>query len=446
MLETPNTNLLPDIDVDSTPRVSPFFIDRASLWSVFSSLSVLLAFLLLHVLAALRAPLDHITKTEFYKPEMHPGISSCDIDFTLGALQPLHHFIKLHFSIVSDTVSTPLNLPFGVVVYLAEISDRFVTHTRTREFRNLTARFNKGQNHSLSQRLLHIPIHQFNLLQGRMNIRTDVQKVRAIVFTWELFNPSAVRYARTAKLLSSILIGYLLGVFIFYSKFDSDIWTQCFLIVLGITGVIASDPLGILTRLKLPLFLSLDVLPALFVCLYRAFLLLGLELLRSRSTKPSIQFLACLILFFASYAIVDGLANSERRAQIAQETTFSLPNEIARSQIGIVYLIIALGYCAVAAISSDRPGARKLLFFAVSTVLTGIVTVVVQIWPVWDGSAKQYSLFPQMLMSGVHSSFVAITLFMFHCVGDPDYRGIYGKETETDLEVDPSQSGGRDPV
>jgi hypothetical protein len=398
-------------------------------------------FFVLHLLAAIWRPSDYARKDEFYTPQIPEGSSTYNADVTLAGLQPSHCFVRLNFSLLSETISNTSTVEFDIVFRVAQVSKFFVTRSQSLEFRKLTAQFPKGKNRSSSHRLLQVPVHKMDAFQGRLTIQTDFEKIRGFALSWEFFNPSAVRFVRVARLLSSVLIAYLLIVFLFYSKFESELWTQYFLVAVAVAGIFVSNPIGFVARFEWSLFVSSDLLPAVFLGVYRMFLLLELELLRARSITPNPQFVAYVAIFCCLHAFVDSITEHDRRGQIGKDTNLPLPTEIVRSIFVSVYLIVSLGYCAVTAIFSDRVNMRRAVFFAGSVLLAGLASFETQVWPIWQKlPARRYSLFPQMLMSAVHSSLVAMTLFMFHCGGDPQYRGISGKEVATDLDLEDSLS------
>jgi hypothetical protein len=108
----------------------------------------------------------------------------------------------------------------------------------------------------------------------------------AFLFHWDFGNSSAEKYDQSAKLLMSFLVGSVLAVLAFYLRFDSEYFTQVFLLVVGVTGVFAANPLNDFTGAAPGARISDHILMAVFIAVFRVFVLLQLELLRTHSHTP----------------------------------------------------------------------------------------------------------------------------------------------------------------
>jgi hypothetical protein len=115
---------------------------------------------------------------------------------------------------------------------------------------------------------------------------TDYRSIEAFLFHWDLGNSSAEKYNQSAKLLMSFLVGCMLVAFAFYLRFDSQYFTQFFLLVVGVTGVFAANPLNYFTGAAPGARISDHILMVVFSVVFRVFVLLQRELLRTHSYAP----------------------------------------------------------------------------------------------------------------------------------------------------------------
>jgi hypothetical protein len=117
----------------------------------------------------------------------------------------------------------------------------------------------------------------------------------------------------------SFLIGYILVVFAFYLKFDSESFTQIFLLVIGITGVFSSNPLTyFIKNTGAGARISDHILMSVFTAVFRLFLLLELEMLRGKSSAPATILVILFGVFFGFYATVDAAASYDRATHVLQ--------------------------------------------------------------------------------------------------------------------------------
>jgi hypothetical protein len=102
-------------------------------------------------------------------------------------------------------------------------------------------------------------------------------------------------------------------------------------------------------------------------------------------------------------------------------------------------------------IGNDGANIRRIAFMSVSVFLTGIATFISEIYLIWTVSDTGYSVFAQMLMSGVHMTMTATALFVFHGSGGVEYEEIGAKQDLMVLELehasgddDPEESDGQE--
>jgi hypothetical protein len=294
----------------------------------------------------------------------------------------------------------------------------------------------------------YLRVEGIDTIQIRLSARADFTKVAGIQFSWNFANPSADKYNRSTKLLLSFLVAYMLVLYAFYLKFDSESFTQVYLLVLGITGVFASNPINYFFPSVPGANVSDHILLAIFIAIYRMFLILELEMLRSHSTRPKTVLVAVLAIIFAFYATVDAAAGYDRQTHIANseiETATVLQTEIARACLHSVYSIIALVYLIIAGVSNDGLNTRRLFFFGFSVISTVFVTLLSDVCLLFT-NVWMYSVKPSLLATSIMTTLAALTLFLLHTGGGPEYVGL-DKVKESDhqiIEIDQISEDGAD--
>jgi hypothetical protein len=127
-----------------------------------------------------------------------------------------------------------------------------------------------------------------------------------------LFTDMSVwRFQRVTFCLMSALFLYMFAVYLCHLKCDFDRFTQTFCVVLGVAGVAAGNPVALLCEPSAAMDLVSNGLVSLYVCLFRLFCVLQLELCaRNKSTPNSIVYIAMMV-YFGAFAVVDSVPNQE---------------------------------------------------------------------------------------------------------------------------------------
>jgi hypothetical protein len=155
----------------------------------------------------------------------------------------------------------------------------------------------------------------------------------------------------------SFLIGYMVVIFALYLTFDAESFTQIMLLILGITGVLASNPATYFipekgTRARI----SDHILMAVFIGVFRLFMILGLEMLRSRSTSPPNFLTISLGILIGLYATVEAAASYDRETHIMQsewEAPVILQTESWLMRLDTAYAAVLVVYLIACVIQSE---------------------------------------------------------------------------------------------
>jgi hypothetical protein len=230
---------------------------------------------------------------------------------------------------------------------------------------------------------------------------------------------------------------YFVGTFIFYLKFDAEIWTQVLLLVIGFLGIFASNPISYFLPSLASLLLTDSILLAVYVSSFRLFLILELDLLRSRKLTPSIPVILIVGIAFAYYATVDAFASFERTTCILNSerpSPTTLVSEDRRVYCDALYAIVSVFYVGLAATNRSL-STRRLVLFSVLALASSALTVLCHTWPVMTGEYLN-DLLPSILFKAVHVSGGGIALSLLRTADEREYAEIDGKEQEMALDIE----------
>jgi hypothetical protein len=237
----------------------------------------------------------------------------------------------------------------------------------------------------------------------------------------------------------------MLGVFLVYVKFDSEVFIQIFLFIMGVFGLLASNPLSIVWRPRKTRVAD-HLLPAFFIAAYRMFLVLEMNLLAARKSVVSPRITILLVVAFGLYAALEGSASYDRAVSTAvgrPTTTVLLSSErIAVWGHGIYVFVSVLSF-SIAGRKFESGNIRRFTFFGLSIFLSGTVTIVTRVYLVIR-LKHVWSIVPGLFYSAVHATLVAMALFFMHHAGGMEYKVIENELLEaanTGLDIEEISEG-----
>jgi hypothetical protein len=178
---------------------------------------------------------------------------------------------------------------------------------------------------------------------------------------------------------------------------------------------------------------------ALFLGLYKMFLVLEMEILRSHKPRPQTGFVVLVGAAFAIYAAVDSSASYNRQVHLDSSEVQALTilqTDILAGCLHCVYSVIILIYTVAAFLENDGANTIRLGYFAFSVVLTVILSLFSGVFCVY-ANFWMYTVKPPLLMKSILETLTALTLFLLHTGGDPEYEGLdKTKETAQVIEID----------
>jgi hypothetical protein len=416
-------------EVELSPQTaigSNFYIDSTTPGSVAGALFTLVVFIAVHAWAAKDCPSFFGTKDDYMTLNASAASTSQQlVEVRIGDLKRVHHFISLNFSLVSNGSSAAHTRGIEASVRTVTWNDSSIIFDAGSVKRLGVVNFTRKKLISSSFELVRQPVTDFDALRVKLSITTNYTGISGFKFAWRFMNPGVDRYLNTSDLLLSGLVAYMFVVFVGYLKFDSNSFTQAFLIIVGLAGILSSNPVRMLVRdaAHPGIVIADHVLMALFSAVFRMFLMVELQLLRGRYNKPAAVIVAVLAVVFGFYATLDATASYDRRLHISQSDTDAhviLASEWALLLAHLAYHCAAgiLGCCATK--RSDGMNARRVTYIAGCILGTGISTLITEGWCVLTNT-QMYSAMLPMLQHSVIAIFAAMTLFLFHTQTESHY-------------------------
>jgi hypothetical protein len=254
---------------------------------------------------------------------------------------------------------------------------------------------------------------------------------------WSLCNPGAYRSLHAAQLLLAFMVVDMFIVYTFCLKFDSEKWTQMFLLVLGIAGIIRANPVASLWPDSDFIDRSAFILSSVFIGVYSLFLTMQFHLTNVKTVADDDVTTAVTAVVFAVYAVLDATTEIHRRTRILANVRpeMTLRGESVLMIVDSVCITLSFSELGYTAVRNEGANFRKLVLFAVAIIATNTVTFLTQVWfPLQN--IYMDSPFPQLLYLWVHESVVSALLFLLRPEEMQAYKEIGTHDMNEILEVD----------
>jgi hypothetical protein len=414
--------------------VSHFYIDAASFSGVLNSVGVAALLLVLSVYAAFHSPSLFNNQRTFFGMKRLRVNGSISLDIVISKLLPLHRFIAVNCSFVAKSAGRTFALPVNVTVrwLTNHMNESRTEPTVSRQIEFLSCcRLSRAFN------VIHISIIDFGKVDLQVLLQGDFRAVDGFDIQWKFANVNVAKYQKSVHYLLSFVMAYMLAIFAIH--FDGQFsLMESVIAVVGIAGVLSSNPFGLFSFSFARGSLADDVLVSFFASTYRMFLVLELQTLRIRRNDPHWVLVVVFAAFFSVYARCIAAATNARRTHMNKaesEVAVILHSEGSLIRIHTVYLSVLFVYLLVAAAMNGGQNVRRVWFATISSVVTGAATGVTQIVLV-RAKLWMYSIVPELLFRSVYVVMAGLTLFLFHSAGEREYGMIDATEGSISLGPD----------
>jgi hypothetical protein len=423
--DKPGSPPLMSIEIaDPPPPISHFFLDSASFKSIATTLFVLVCLLSLHLFFTYRMPTMRSYKDEYFPlTDVEPGYP-LELELSLDLLNAVHRFVQVNCTLIRRRPS-PKNS-----IFVLEYSSRIIflkksVTTNAIDFSNEKLRLNfwEGGQWTNSFTILHKEVGEFDSIAMHFSFSAEFDEIDGMSFRWCYGNPLAMKASRISKYLLSVLVFYMLIVYISYLTFDKDFFTQVCCLILGTAGVFASNPFSVLFERFSGAQMFDYVLMAFFIACFRFFCILQIDLIRSGRHVPNLFLTITCGIFFAVYATFDAAASFDRAQYIAvvdPDLELSMPTANVLEALHMTYGVMLAVVSIVALLMSNGFARRRLFVFILFGVAGLGATIFAQ---VICPQRKVYSdsLFPEMLHTVLHMITGAFLLFLMRSDPQQEY-------------------------
>jgi hypothetical protein len=384
-----------------------------------------LAFVLIQIYASIVTPPVFARKEEFFPLNKAEENGSVDADISVSQLEEGHRFVTVNGSLVANATGHEWSLPINLTVRRTMLKNDNLLSYDSDEKRRVSVHWTPDCNKSSLFRVVRLRVGSADRMQILMTVEANYTNIAGFQFRWDFANPSAEKYGRSARLLLSLLIGYMTVIFVLYLKFDAESFTQVMLLIVGITGVLASNPVTYFIPKKgTAARVSDHILIAAFTAVSRLFMICELEMLRSRSAAPAKFFTILFGILIGFYATVDAAAAYDRENHIMQSewvVPVVLQTENWLMILDTVYGVVSVVYLIICTIQNDGVNARRVGFMAFAVLVTTSVTILTHVVFVLLNKFM-YSVMPSILFASTHVTVASMSIFLLHYGGGPEYR------------------------
>ena len=423
-----------DVELVENPNSAyPIFIDTTSAYNYVSTIVLLLAFVILHVYSVTRVPAMLSNKSEFFDLSQYKK-DYVDIDLSLSQILQNHKFINIDFVIESDGVADKdytYNLDSTIMFCLDSIKtlDKGI---------KITSKILKGQKYSEKTELLHTAVNDYSSIKIQIKINGQIVKLNGITFYWSFFNPNSERYIKSYNILISFLIIYMLAIYLISLKFNIQTFHQIFLLIIGVSGIFSTNPLGFILQVYSSNHISNYLLMAVFSCLLRMYMLI--LVIKFKNGVPSTPILIITSFAFALYAAIktDASYNRSLLENNQGNDLTLLPSEKLLSLIDLIYSITLTIFIVISYINRDISNTRRIIFYSITSVILILSTCFTDFYYLFANIFK-FNGIQKVLENSIHVSCASFLLFMFHQSDEKEYQEFNDNKNDEPMVLDIEQ-------
>jgi hypothetical protein len=423
MIRIPHDDSDDYTDVELAPRTkmsSNFSIDNASGASILARFFAMVLVTISLIYSAARAPTVARSFGFYAINKSHNG--SLDIGLLVSEIQNSDVSLGISASFIRTDFwySRVFDFNWSMRYGLSKGRDLIgKNHTKLKPAQVL---FRPGSRESSGFDVTDIPVQGVEWLQVRVGIEGNFSRIRGVRFTWTHFNPELDSYIRSTRMVLAAVIAYSLFRFFGSLQFDSEFFTQVYVIVIGLLGLIATNPVNFVFSTFSVGRIIEQILWALFLAAFRMFVVVELEVLRVRSTRPGTAVMVFFALFFSMYVTVDATAAYDR-GSVNFSGPLVLRTEFIRGVFHILYAAVSFVWIVAAICASDGANSRRLAFFvfmALAVVAVNITNDIVFVyWNVWMRTIR-----PLLIRISAPVGFVGLIMLMLRTAQRVEYIGI----------------------
>jgi hypothetical protein len=425
-----------EVDYETnTISTSRFYLDSTSLSTLTTIYLVVALAVFGHCYVASNSPPLSSSKEEIIALNTTLDSDTAALNITIGDLESRHRVLSLNCRFVASTRTIKNAFPLTLSANISGVRNGQPVTEPTRLYEERNVAFHRGSNLTDPIEIASSEVSTCDSFKIHLMIQAELSLISAVVFHYDFANPDAIRYEQMNRLFLGILIGYGLFVSLRFLRVGPEAFCHKFLVLLGVAGLLSANPLFTL----LPAVCD-HLSTAIFVSLFRMFVILQLEFIRTREPVFSVSFLGFLSLVFLGYAGVDSSASL---AALERVETVS-DQEVYRMYLDAAYICVSLLYLVVTVVTFDPVHLRRLILMSLLLFATSCVTIATHVCCVLM-DLEVGETFPVHVFRAVHGTLAATVLFLMHSDAGVVYKGIDEEAGSVDgLELERASSAGEE--
>ncbi|OHT00004.1 hypothetical protein TRFO_33422 [Tritrichomonas foetus] len=413
-----------------------FFCETASNNQFYLSIILFFCFLLGHVIVSIFAPPIISHHSQIYSNTAHNGNSTVDIDIKLSNLQNFHRFVGVNGSFYrSDKHLPSFDYPVTVSTRVNYLNNYSIEDFDSLLKKSYIIHFDQNSILSSSFPVLFHPINNFNSVQAKITIDADLSKIKDFNFCWIYGNPTGVTTSRIVRFIMSFLVFYFLMAFLYQINFESDKFIKISCIFVGFSAVFSVNPIAILLPESISAMITDSLMLSVFICSFRLFLFIQLDLIRTNKPQPTTFYLAGIVFLFSIYALIDVVAGFDRFHLInllytSLQTTLDSEKVLMCADFIYCVAVTVLNYFAFK--QTDGQSHRRLIFLSIVTGVTVFATIFSHIFSQVFKEILD-TIIPLNIFISFHTTSTAFIIFLMQG-STKEYQDI--EDVPHDLDVD----------
>jgi hypothetical protein len=304
--------------------------------------------------------------------------------------------------------------------------------------------FRSGSEYSTTFTIFTASITDFDRVDFRSSFTGNFRPIDGLSFRWWYVDPATMKYLTLSRALMALFMLYVLVRAELSGSFGVDIFTQVFCLLIAGVGALPFNPVFLLMPWWSPIGMVDYILFGSFVALFRMFIVVQIELVRSKQPRLPLPVLIVAGLFFACYSTVDAAVCYERALLLTE-------HDVERASLFKIESLLLNFHCVYAAAfillsvlafwSANGYAVKRLTILVLFGGAALAATIFVQVICV-EKDLMMNTIVPSVVFTTAHTLLGAFTVFLMRTNRGRDYQSL--DVGNAALDVEEASAGGED--
>lgn len=425
-----------EFENDATVQ-SNSFIDNISYDSVIFIFIIFIIFNSIYVYSGTYFP-SSFNQTSIYYPLIQDYSNDiATVNILLEPLHVFHKFINMDGKAIRHSTKYPIENNLILDGKLIHLKDGLVVDESTIQPHNITSYFQIGVEKSSQFHVFKQPIYSsFNGLNISLVFKSGFYNIRGFEFTYTFSDTAKYNsLINTKKLILSSTACYALIGFIFCLKGNSLSTNDIFAIILGITAVLAPNPLALIANNKFISFLSI-LLPTVFFTVFRSYQVNIVISILNRKNRFSQQLTSICLIIIIFYGVCEFCNSSNKIYSFMSDSHELTPFELTVIFMHMLYaatLCFSFGYnfYSTSQFSTDNKWHFKSAVYGIFSLVTTASMLATEVVLPISGFSNDSEMGTDLYISS-HIFASIVFMFLIHPVDSSD------NQKNVQMKIDPA--------